>query len=313
MAEFTTPCPNGYDGVSGAHEWYLDANIAANDALQMQGITLAMVEQVAQRAYCDWETLIGIETRYKGTMVGSASGDGRNTLSFGNAGGVAAITHNSTNTTLCNSDDLYFSRRIAEGDITVSDATEWYVSLNPAGIQIGEFDLYSVLMHEIGHSLGHLHAMDLEQNAENDVHLMYFRIQDKQIKRGIDFGAESGTKLLKDRTLFSINTPGECFNDYKLNTSSTGCMVGTDVVNSEPACGLIVKTLVSRGESITVQTMNSPAERVSLFNMYGRRIYSNSTSTQAELNIPTSGLAAGAYFLQYYCNGVPGIEKIIIQ
>ncbi len=299
----------------GAHEWYLDAGINNGPVLQAQGITFDMVEQVAIRAYCDWENTTGIETRYMGALTNpNNNNDGFNALMFADLDpSIAAITARNFSTNLCDNDQLYFAGRISEADIRMNRASQWFVSTTTNGIQDLQLDLYSVLMHEIGHSFGHEHAMDLEDNNEDDVHLMYYKVRDEQIKRNIDFGAENGTELLIQRTLESINTPGECFSGYVFNNTPVGCPTTAVVYNQEPECRVQTKMLVPSGENITVEIGENNDKRVALFNVMGQSLFSSYEEGNQEINFPSVGLPSGTYFLQYFCNGLPKVKKIIIQ
>lgn len=299
----------------GAHEWYLDAGINNNPALQAQGITFDMVEEVAIAAYCHWENAVGIETRYMGPLANpDNNNDNRNTLMFANLDPtLGGLTNVRFSTDLCDNNFLYFAGRIEESDIRMNTATNWFVSTGINGIQDLEYDFYSVLLHEIGHSIGQFHAMDIDDNNENDVHLMYYRVKDEQIKRNIDAAAELGTELLIQRTLESINTPGQCLNGYVLNTNPVGCAPNAINNNYPTECKLRIGNVVKKGENLSVDTGDNRDKRLSLFNSIGQSLFKNYGSGNKKVEIPTLGLPAGVYFLQYFCNGIPQVEKILIQ
>ncbi len=297
----------------GVHEWYIDAGIDDDPILQAQGITFAMVEEVAMRVYCDWENAVGIETQYMGTLANPTLNDSRNSIiSSDLPASLGGETNVRFSTSTCDNTYLYFAGRIEETDITINRNKSWFVSLNEVGIQDLEFDFYSVLTHEVGHSLGHFHAMDTEDNAENDPRIMYYVTKDEQIKREIDDAAIDGLQLLIQRTLESINTPGECFNGFVLDTDPEGCPA-TSVFDAQQAeCGIKFQNFVHKGDDILVSFENAKDKRLALFNTIGQAVFT-SYDSEDNIKLPTTRLGSGTYILQYFCNDFPKAEIITIQ
>ncbi|MCF8248220.1 MAG: T9SS type A sorting domain-containing protein [Saprospiraceae bacterium] len=304
---------NSFSNPNGDLEWYLDAGINAYPALQAQNITFDDVEAVAIRAFCDWENAVGIETTYMGALNNPGIGDNRNAVFFANLDdSELGLTNVGFSTDLCNPDDLYFAGRIEESDIRLNLSKQWFVSTNTNGIGDLQYDLYSVLIHEIGHFLGHFHAMDTEDNGIDDERLMYYGLEKKQIKRDIDDNAENGIELLIQRTLESINSSGECFNGYVLDADPEGCPT-TDVSSPEKIrCQIVLKNVIRKGDNIVVNLIDGQDKRLLLFNLLGQNVFTNYES-EGVVNIPSNDLNSGTYFLQYYCNGEPEILKIVIQ
>ncbi|MDZ7910561.1 MAG: matrixin family metalloprotease [Rhodococcus sp. (in: high G+C Gram-positive bacteria)] len=241
---------NSFSNPDGDIKWYLDAGINGYPALQSQNITFSDVEVVAVKAFCDWENAVGIETTYMGALNNPSTGDGINAVFFAddlNASELGLTNVELFDEVICNSNDLYFAGRIEESDIRLNLSMKWFVSTNTSGIGDLQYDLYSVLIHEIGHFLGHFHAMDTEDNEINDERLMYYGLEKKQIKRNIDDSAEDGIELLIQRTLESINSSGECFNGYALDADPEGCPT-TDVSSPEKIrCQVVLKNIIRRG------------------------------------------------------------------
>lgn len=302
----------------GAYEWYIDGGINADPILQGQGITFELVEEVAMEAFCDWENAAGIEIRYMGALANPDNdNDNRNAIFFSDNldDDAAADTRINFSVDLCDNDFLYFAGRIIETDIRFDRGSQWFVSTNDNGIQDLQFDFYSILLHEIGHSLGLKHAMDTEDNNEDDTRLMYYRVRDEQIKRNIDNNSEAGVELIIQRTQESINTQNECFNGFALNTNPVGCAPNA-VININPnECKLDVKNLIQKGEPIEIDFNEGIDKRITLFTLIGQPILFIRNAESGRSEIDTSNLPSGIYFLQYFCDdsNTPLTEKIIIH
>jgi hypothetical protein len=302
---------------SGAHEWYIDGGIKNDPVLQQAGITFAEVEEIALKAYCDWSNVTGIETIYMGELSGNL--DGKNVLLFADLpAGTAADNDRRFFSNACAVEEPFFTGWITWSHIRMNKNKDWFISSssNEDDMQSGQHDFYSVLMHEIGHSFGHKHAMDSEDNQEDDARLMYWAIRPKQIKRGVDAAASNGISLLAERTLESINTPAPdgCFNGFAL--SVTGGCTSTNVAEQAllPPCSIQVGTLVRSGEPIPIDFQGQRSTRWALFDSLGRLVAENSRDGRGPaFSIPTAGLPAGVYFLAYFCNSARQADKIVVH
>ncbi len=295
-----------------ALELYIDNGIDTDPVLQANGITFAMVQQVAQQVFCDWETAVGLEFRYMGPLNNANNNtDNKNALFFGNPGGSALAKTTTVITNGLVTNDPIFRERMVEFNINIDKQRNWYVSTNST-VGFNQYDLYSVLSHEIGHGILLKHAMDVDEtNATYDDRIMYWSLVNSQTKRNIDSKTISGVELLRDRTIQSIDDPVGCFNGYDLNIYPDGCMTPTFEVIT-PLCDVRVSTLRKVDEGISIVFENSNTNQVRLFNATGQLVYQAQHST-SNATVPTNGLVQGIYFLQYDCNGRKFIEKIILH
>lgn len=303
---------------NGTVEWYLDGGINANTILQNQGITFDNVKNVLIDVLCEWENITGIDMEYVGPLAfPDISTDDRNAVFFTGSlpNGTLADTRRKVITDACDDDFLYFKGRITEADIRFNLNQEWFVSNTSTGITDLQIDLYSVLMHEVGHALGLDHAMDLDaENAEDDNRIMYWRLRPNQIKRSIDLYSAQGVITLIQRTNESINTSGECFNGFVLDTDITGCSPDFVVdINTENNCSILKRTLFYQGEKVSFLTSSLLNQRISVFSVTGRKVLDQKVLVLADYNsFETQFLEKGIYFLSYLCEGYPVVEKFVI-
>jgi hypothetical protein len=299
------------DNPDAALEWYIDDGINLDPVLQANGVTFAGVEQVAIQAFCDWGTSAGIEFRYMGPLNNANNNsDKKNALFFGNPGGSSlAQTTTVFNPNICD-DDPIFRGRFLEFNINVDKQRKWYTSTNTA-IGAGQEDLYSVLIHEIGH--GHLlkHAMDTDpDNGTDDDRTMFFRLTSNQIKRQIEAKTLSGVNLLKNRTILSIDDPVGCFHLYDLNIYPVGCLIPTDEPINRNECSSHLSNVERQG--LVLNGNGSTIENLQIFNSQGQTIYQQiGAVSESQILIPNQSV--GIYFVTFLCNGLNRVEKIFFH
>src|SRR5690606_7562199 len=117
--------------------------------------------------------------------------------------------------------DPYIDGRLRDADIIFDEKDAWYVSTSGSGIGSNEYDLYSVMLHEIGHLLLMKHAMDAPLNGTSDDRLMYWELTPMQIKTTIDAKTLNGINVQKNRTQ---NALIGCLSGYAMDTSTDGCI-----------------------------------------------------------------------------------------
>ena len=218
----------------------------------------------------------------------------------------------------CGAAQKYFGGWIADGDIAISTIEDWFVDLDESLLPStsNKLDLYSVLTHEIGHSLGLCHAMDTDDsNGANDSRIMYYGVSNGQIKRELDSESTDGVGWLIDKTDWSLGTLGECFLsgfvDITTVPQNSSCYAPTSLIEVEHSCDVKVNNqfISSIGLEISLDVLEP--HKVSLLNAYGQIIYSSTES--GVFTISTNSLAKGMYFLKVSCDIAPQVFKIILQ
>lgn len=303
-------------------EWYLDGDIDTDPALMAQGITFDMVKNVAEDAFCDWEKVTGIDFKYMGKLPGATQGaDNKFVLMFdplgaGSSGGQTLANTTNYISTTTSSDCPAFGGYVLESDIQFDNSsTDWFVSTNSVGIGSTEYDLYSVMIHEIGHALLLDHAMDPDpSNGTSDARIMYWSLEPKQIKRGIDGDAVSGVDYLLDTT-FAEMMPGDCFVGFGLRTGSSACISSTHNHVAREYCQLEAFTnLLSSGSRLRIPVQPFPVEWMQLVDASGRVMeVVRPAFGQLDVEFRTDHLPPGLYFLQYECDYGLVTEKLVIH
>lgn len=77
------------------------------------------------------------------------------------------------------------------------DSVSWFVDTIGIGIGSGQYDFYSVALHELGHAHNLGHSMD-------DNKVMFYTIDSSEIKRNIDLGSLTGGNYSVSISLDSI-------------------------------------------------------------------------------------------------------------
>lgn len=302
---------NPNNSPDGTFQWYLDMDIDNDPILQMKGISFAMVEEVAQQAFCDWEVATGIDFEYMGGIAnGQNAADNMSVVQFSpiTSAGLTAVRF--TDNELCPDDEI-FEERFREADIELNTNEDWFVSLNE-NIGAGKLDLYSVLIHEIGHSILLGHAMDTDNsNGTEDDRIMYWQVQTQQIKRDIDDKTTSGAELLVERSQEAI-APTRCFNGFVLATNAGACTTPTHEV-LRTHCNVSLLGNVKNGEVPLKLSVENKVDFVQIVGVNGQVYYNKDELNEGDHEIPTLNFHSGLYFLVVSCEGHTFTQKFIIQ
>ncbi|MBK9689293.1 MAG: matrixin family metalloprotease [Saprospiraceae bacterium] len=250
-------------------KWYIDKTaIETNSFLISQGISYTDVFNVCYQAFCDWEQACGLEFSFEGENVnGNNATDQKYTVTIGDLGGsILANTPTRLSITSCDpSNNAYIDRRLFDSDIIIDENQPWYVSLNPT-VQSAKFDLYSVMIHEIGHLLLMKHA---NQGT------MFFMTPSGSNVRSIDSKLLNGIEVQKNRTLNAI---GDCLAGFALNTSVAGCTTSTkDDLNINE--NRIYPNLFYSGAIIQIN-FEKEFEEIEIYDLKSRLVYQSKTKSR---------------------------------
>ena len=281
-------------------KWYLDFNsIDMNPKITSQGINSSMVKDICEMAFCEWETKVNLEFDYAGdNSNGLNSGDQKYTISFGNSlsSSILATTHLEIRNLHLQCDASTYpniNSRIFDSDIELNENKKWFVSSSTSGISSNQYDLYSVLVHEIGHMISLEHAMDTDgANGTKDDRIMYYSIEPKQIKRYPDNKSIKGVLEQKTRTKAAMAT--SCLSGYTLNESISGCgatstdeLIENTFYYNNPAIG---------GSILNIEAGNK-IMRLKIFSIQGELLFENTDINSNIFNLNISNFKPGIYLL----------------
>lgn len=296
---------------NGTYQWWIDGDINSDPVLQAKGITFDMVRAVAEEAFCDWEMATGIDFKYMGALPSAQNVlDDRSVIMFEDISAGGNTTRRFLEN-FCTDDEPYIDGRFREADIVLNRANNWFVSTDTAGITIEQTDLYSVLIHEIGHAVLLNHAMDTIENDTDDDRIMYYLLKTKQIKRDIDNKSLDGVGILVQRTQEAM-MPGRCLIGFELDTSPEGCMTNT-IEQMKTICSVRIPTLISRNDEIWIELNNHFVKNITLADAFGTIVFHHKNRFFNGDKINIGNLSAGIYFLNFNCDGKLHSEKIIVH
>lgn len=299
---------------TGTYQWYLDRDIDTDPVLMEKGITFDMVEDVAKMAYCDWEAATGIDFEYMGGIVnGNLVSDDRSVVQFNPIVELGKTTVRFTEG-FCEDDDV-FAGRFDEADIELRTDVDWFVStdVNIGDVAGTQTDLYSVLIHEIGHSILLGHAMDIDLlNGSLDDRIMYFGLQPEQIKRDIDNKTVTGTSLLIQRCQDAF-VPGRCFTGgFDLAINGADCTTPIHDISIK-GCDILVRgNLIGKGDLLSISAVEN-LDYCQLVGVNGKVFFNKNNLVNGEFVIPTDDLPRGLYFIRASCSEQIFVKKIVIQ
>lgn len=292
-----------------SYKWYIDsAGIASNAMLISQGITYSDVLSVCQAAFCDWETASGLEFKFAGiNNSGQNNSDQKYTVTVGNLPGTQlAVTKTNISMGLCDTlSDPYIDGRLRDADIVFDEKDKWHVSTSSSGIASNEYDLYSVMIHEIGHLLLMQHAMDVPMNGTMDGRIMYWSLNPMQIKTTIDAKTLNGINVQKSRTQNALNgclTPG-----YVMNTMTDGCMTSVeDIFVNYP---IFYPNPVPSGQFFQLSS-DKEIEEILIFDLTGRLVRQLNTSNLPVVDVQAPVLS-GSYIMLVSFGDFRGVYKLV--
>ena len=182
----------------GSLEVYVDG-----PSVTASGLDPVNSDEVVREVICRWESVTPVEIDYRGITIlppkssaDPSSGPYPATKTIITIGAVsdfrrvAETRGQFDRTDRCGPRTLSF---VADNNIVINELTDFYVGTGTPGAR--QFDLFSVLLHEFGHVLGHSHANDQDEfNGTSDSRIMYAFLDAEDVKREIDeFGIKGVT------------------------------------------------------------------------------------------------------------------------
>lgn len=265
-------------------KWYIDKTaIETNSFLAAQGITYLDVYNVCNQAFCDWELASGLEFNFEGDNPNGSSNDQKYTVTIGSLGGsILANTSTEISIGLCDlNTDPFIDGRLRDADIIIDENQPWFVSLNTP-IPSTKYDLYSVMIHEIGHMLLMYHA---NQGT------MFYSTSLGANARNIDTKLLNGIEVQKNRTLVSLNG---CLNGYALNTSISGCTTST-YENFDKNTSLLTQNIFLQNNP-TELNFKLEIDEVLVFDFNSNLLYKNVDKSHIFI---INYLHSGVYIIRY--------------
>lgn len=306
---------------TGIVEWYIDSSsINNNPLLVSQGITVDTFRQIAEAAFCDWETLVNLDFEYKGLVATGILDDDISVITFvdsienkDSGERTLAETSNWSSKELC-SPDNYFTGLQATFDMQFNSSVDWYIGIAPPPggiIPDSTTDIYSILIHEIGHALLLRHAMDTNgSNGTDDDRIMFYNAPEGKTKRIIDGKSLAGVQFNLDETVIEIEIENGCFGSYVLDRDINGCGLNhTHEQETKIHKNVLLSNIVSKNQG-RLELLNSKIDNIYIFDIGGKPTSYN----RENRNIITleTNLSNGMYLFQYTLDNKAYVEKFII-
>ncbi|HHB78248.1 MAG TPA: T9SS type A sorting domain-containing protein [Saprospiraceae bacterium] len=294
---------------SGTYQWWLHDFVPP--ILEGMGVTIDDIELIAEDAYCDWEVSAGIDFQYMGrTSTPPTIADDKSVIGFGVIDANKSAQTSVSSKPICTSDS-YFASQFNDADIELNQGLNWYVS-EETSISSSQQDLYSTLLHEIGHGILLQHSMDEDYTPGNiDDRVMYYIQKPKELRRWIDAKTESGITYLVDKSKQQTQTTSGCFWGLQIDTDFQIFCTPTSIENIEQKPNYRINTLLSSEREISIYFDEKTNHDAFLFSLSGSIIACENGRSQITFDV--SSLSAGKYFLSIQSASGSYFEKIVIQ
>jgi len=292
-----------------SYKWYIDSlGIVTKTFLIAQSITYNDVLDVCQAAFCDWEMASGLEFEFAGVNnMGYNPNDQMNTITFSNIlNDTLAVTTTIISMGLCDTmSDPYIDGRLRDADIRINENKQWFVSTTNSGITSVQYDLYGVLLHEIGHMMLMKHACDIPLNGTMDDRLMYPFLNPMQIKRTIDAKTINGINEQKTRTQ---NALSGCLDEYLMNTMTDMCLTPVSDIGIDIKMRFTNPVQVTENINIEFETA---IDHLTIFDINGRKVNEVRNDHSSD-NVIIPGIKQSGLYFIYAQKGSQSITKKII-
>ncbi len=199
--------------------------------LNSAGVTEMDFIAVVQAAFCKWEEATGIDFNYVGTTTLGKATDNFTVVGFGpmvEASHQAETNRQRLGVGDCivqgpNPDvapDPIVGSFAQSGDIVLNIENLWYAGLT--GQPGGSLDVYTVVLHEIGHLIGHEHVIGYTANGNYSRDpVMFYKRNVGETVRNLEAAAIAGGNLIKQKSI-ETSEDDACIEINSLAINSTG-------------------------------------------------------------------------------------------
>lgn len=176
------------------------------------------------------------------------------------------------------------------------DDVTWYTGTNNPNI--GEYDLESVALHELGHGHQLAHVIDTYD-------VMHYALSNGEVQRVIGTHNSTAANAIQDRGLTSI-----CGRTPLINNSS--CPLSVDENELEKSISIYPNP--TKGEFQIKNSAFINLEKAIIYDVSGRQISTHDLSnTSKEKNISINKASSGIYFISIYSEKAAVTKKIIVN
>lgn len=320
------------NSLQGAVTYYLDNTINANQGLSDQGITFDDVEMIVKEVLCEWEEKIGVSMNYGGGIdpnIYINELDELNIIFFEDAATVHTIAMDDdvpaftglvkeTSPACVEEVNGALTRYPIAKDsyLVISEDEDWYDKNSGQNIGSSEVDLFTVILHEVGHTLGLDHALDPENNGGNDTRIMYpfvepnidnrHTVNDGDMEGGM-FIAQKSRELLQSPNLLS----NECGNEFSLNNQKFCTLTPVSFVEGGFDGFTVYPSPATIGQGIIVTNKLGRPSWFLVSDILGRSIDSFELVSDGSINMSFED--KGIYFVSAMVEGQLFTKKIIVQ
>lgn len=283
--------------------YYLDETIDQNSDLTGQDITFDLVEEMLLDVLCKFEVASGANLVYGGASTRGNISNGETFIGFTadpnplSSGELGLTDVQSSNTCSFDPSVLFYGRRSSRVEVLISNfpddqnptTVKWNTDYQSSSVNQNEYDLYSTLMHEVGHSLLMKHAQRDDDPDTNDQVLMFYNQANGEFNRDIDQYTAAGLSWLVTNS--KSDQSGGCHDGFNLNTNVGECPNFSSSISEPHSKGIIKGYIVDYMSNVDLGPEINAYE---LYNINGSLMLNESASSILRLD---SRCVSGVYFL----------------